>query len=80
LAFALTQVITLVAPRRIVIGGGVSLIGEKHWFDPLRQLTDRDVFAPFRGQYDIVPATLGEAVVVHGALAVARDALFAPQS
>jgi glucokinase len=38
-------------------------------------MTDRDVFEPFRGQFDIVPATLGEAVVVHGALALARDAI-----
>jgi glucokinase len=74
-AFALTQVIALLAPRRIVIGGGVSLIGEKLWFDPIRNLTDRDVFPPFRGHYDIVPATLGESVVVHGALAIARDSL-----
>ncbi len=76
-AFALTQVIALLAPRRIVIGGGVSLIGELNWFDPIRQLTNRDVFPPFRERYDIVPATLGESVVVHGALAVARDALAA---
>jgi glucokinase len=53
----------------------VSLIGEREWFDPIRQLTDRNVFPPFRGQCDIVAATLGEEVVVHGALAVARDAL-----
>ena len=78
-AFALTQVIALLAPRRIVIGGGVSLIGEKEWFEPIRQITDRDVFPPFQGQFDIVPATLGEAVVVHGALAVASDALIARQ-
>ena len=32
-AFALTQAIALLAPRRIVIGGGVSLIGEENWFD-----------------------------------------------
>ena len=76
-AFALTQVIALLAPRRIVIGGGVSLIGEKDWFDPIRQITNRDVFPPFRGQFDIVPATLGESVVVHGALAIARDTLAA---
>jgi glucokinase len=74
-AFALTQVIALLAPRRIVIGGGVSLIGEQDWFDPIRQMTDRNVFPPFRGQCDIVSATLGEEVVVHGALAVAREAL-----
>jgi glucokinase len=74
-AFALTQAIALLAPRRVVIGGGVSLIGDQNWFHPIRRLTDRDVFPPFRGQLDIVSATLGEEVVVHGALAVARDAL-----
>ncbi len=74
-AFALTQVIALLAPSRIVIGGGVSLIGEQNWFDPIRRLTNHDVFPPFREHYDIVPATLGESVVVHGALAIARDAL-----
>ena len=75
MAFALTQAITLLAPRRIVIGGGVSLVGEKLWFDPIRRLIDRDVFEPFRGRFDIVPAALGEEVVVHGALAIARDAI-----
>jgi len=74
-AFALTQVITLLAPRRIVIGGGLSLVGEKNWFDPIRRLIDHDVFQPFRGRFDIVPAALGEAVVVHGAMALARDAI-----
>jgi len=74
-AFALTQAIALLAPRRIVIGGGVSLVGDKSWFDPIRHLIDRDVFQPFRGRFDIVPAALGEAVVVHGALALARDAV-----
>jgi glucokinase len=74
-AFALTQVIALLAPRRIVIGGGVSQIGDLDWFEPIRRMTEQDVFPPFRGQYDIVSATLGEEVVVHGALAIARDAV-----
>jgi glucokinase len=73
LAFALTQLIALAAPRRIVIGGGVSLIGDDLWFEPIRKLVDRDVFPPFRNSYDIVPAALGEDVVVHGALALARN-------
>jgi glucokinase len=74
IAHALTQAITLLAPRRVVLGGGVSLIGERYWFEPIRRIVDRDVFRPFRGRFDIVPTVLGEEVVVHGALAVARDA------
>ena len=74
-AFAqgLRQAVTLLAPRRIVLGGGVSLIGEELWVGPVRERLDRDVFAPFRGTYDLVVATLGEDVVVQGALAIARD-------
>jgi glucokinase len=73
LADAISQVITLLCPRRIVIGGGVSLMGADLLFGPLRQLVAERVFAPFAGCYDIVPAQLGEEVVVHGALALARQ-------
>ncbi|QEH37888.1 Putative fructokinase [Aquisphaera giovannonii] len=74
LAYALRQAVALLAPRRIILGGGVSLIGEDHWFAPIRRLVDAEVFAPFRGSFDIVPAALGEEVVVHGALALALEA------
>ena len=40
-AFALTQAITLLAPRRIVFGGGVSLLRERLWFDPIRRLIEQ---------------------------------------
>jgi glucokinase len=75
LAQAIGHVLTLLCPRRIVIGGGVSLMGEQLLFEPLRKLVAERVFAPFAGCYDIVPAALGEAVVVHGALALARRRL-----
>ncbi len=75
MAFALRQAIAILAPARIILGGGVSLIGEAHWFEPIRGLVEAAVFAPFRGSYDIVPAALGEEVVVHGALALAHDAV-----
>ena len=70
----LAHAVTLLAPRRIILGGGVSLIGEELWFAPIRRELDRLVFPPFRGTYDVVPAALGEEVVIHGALALARDA------
>jgi glucokinase len=75
LAFALNQAITLLGPRRIILGGGVSLIGERLWFEPIRAAVDRDVFPAFQGTFDIQPAALGEEVVVHGALALAYDHL-----
>jgi glucokinase len=73
LARAVGEVIRLVCPRRVVIGGGVSLIGEERFFRPIRELVERDMFQAFAGLIDIVPAGLGEEVVVHGALALARQ-------
>ena len=55
------------------IGGGVSLIGEELLFGPLRRYVDERGFAAFAGLTDIVPAALGEEVVVHGALALASQ-------
>jgi glucokinase len=77
LALGITQVIALLCPRRIVIGGGVSLMGEELFFEPLRKKVASRVFRPFAGCYDIVPASLGEEVVVHGALALAKESAHA---
>jgi glucokinase len=72
LADAVCHVIALLCPRRIVIGGGVSLMGEELLFRPLREMVAERVFKPFADCYEMVPAALGEEVVVHGALALAR--------
>jgi glucokinase len=72
LADAICHVIALLCPRRIVLGGGVSLMGEKRLFEPPRKPVAERVFEPFAGRDDIVPAALDEDVVVHGALALAR--------
>jgi glucokinase len=74
LGWALAQAIALVNPARIVIGGGVSLIGQELFFEPLRQACRAVVFKPFAEIAEIVPAALGEEVVVHGAVALARAA------
>jgi glucokinase len=72
LAEGIQQVIKLLCPRRIVIGGGVSLMGDDLFFDPLRKKLAEREFPPFAGQTEVVPAALGEEVVIHGALALAR--------
>lgn len=71
LGWAVAQVITLLAPEVIVLGGGVSLIGEQWFFAPVREEVARYVFPPLLDSYRIVPAELGERVVVHGAIALA---------
>jgi glucokinase len=75
LADAINCVITLLCPRRIIIGGGVALMGEELLLSPLRKEVARNVFKPFAECYEVVPAALGEEVVVHGALALARRKL-----
>ena len=73
LAEAICQVIAILCPRRIVIGGGVALMGEQLLFGPLRRKVRERVFKPFADCFEIVPAALGEEVVVHGAMALARN-------
>ena len=75
LADAVCHVVALLCPRRVVIGGGVSLMGERLLFTPLRRMVAERVFRPFAGLTDVVPAALGEEVVVHGAIALARRKL-----
>ncbi len=75
LGWAVAQMITLLAPSCVVVGGGVSLLGEELFFAPLRGEVERYVFPALRGTYHIVPAVLGEEVMVHGAVAIAADAL-----
>ena len=71
LGWGIAQAITLTSPEVVVVGGGVSLMDESLFLAPLRGEVARYVFPPLAGKYEIRPAALGEAVVVHGALAVA---------
>ena len=75
LAEGVCSVIKLLCPRRVIIGGGVSLVGEDLLFAPLRRYVAERGFAAFAGLTDIVPAALGEEVVIHGALAYAKQKL-----
>jgi glucokinase len=73
LGWGIAQMVTLLAPAAVVIGGGVSLAGEQLFFTPVRNAVEKFVFPPFAGTYQILPARLGEEMVVHGALALAAD-------
>ncbi len=73
LGWAIAQTITLVAPEVVVVGGGVSSMDESLFLVPLRLEVDRYVFPPLAGKFQLVPAELGDEVVVHGALAAAAE-------
>jgi len=70
IGIALSNVVTLIHPERIAMGGGVSLLGEV-LLDPIRKHVDALCFGAFRGKYRIVPCALGEDVVLVGCLLLA---------
>jgi glucokinase len=67
LAIGISNMVALLHPERVILGGGVSLMGPLFW-EPLRSKIRRFEFGPFAGRYEIVPAALGEEVVVNGAV------------
>jgi glucokinase len=73
LASWLGSVVSLLDPDIIVIGGGVSHIGEP-LFSRLRQLVPRRTINPFAAQTPIVPAALDRDVGIYGGAAVILSA------
>ncbi|MGD1017724.1 MAG: ROK family protein [Verrucomicrobiia bacterium] len=67
---ALANAITLLNPDIVVVGGGVARAGEK-FLRPVRETVERFVFGPYRRNYRIVRAALGDTVVVAGAALLA---------
>ena len=61
------NVIALLHPQRIIIGGGVSLMGPLFWDELQKQVTMRSM-PVFASGVELVHAELGESVVVIGAL------------
>ena len=67
LGLAISNVVTLLHPERVVLGGGVSLMGSIFW--ELLQAEFRSRLMPtFAPQVELVPAKLQDDVVVTGAL------------
>jgi glucokinase len=69
---ALANAITLLNPDVVVVGGGVARAGQK-FLRPVRETAKRFVFGPYRRNYRIVPAALGDTVVVTGAAILAAN-------
>jgi glucokinase len=73
-AMALGNVVTLLHPERIALGGGVALMGDV-LLKPLRSALSARIFAPFNDTVQFVACELEEDVVVVGALLLAGDLL-----
>jgi glucokinase len=67
LGVAISNIVALLHPERVVLGGGVSLMGTLFW-DLLQTEVRSRVMPVFAQQVELVPAALKEDVVVIGAL------------
>ncbi|MBR1672068.1 MAG: ROK family protein [Fretibacterium sp.] len=74
MGMALANVLCLLQPQRIAVGGGVSLIGAP-LIDRIREETRRREFISNRGHWELVQCALGEAVVLQGAILLAAEAI-----
>jgi glucokinase len=74
LGAGLTDLINLLNPTMIIVGGGVTRAGELLWA-PMRRVIDAEAFPHARAAVRIVPAALGEDAGAIGAAAVARERL-----
>ena len=71
LGWGVAQVMALIDPDIVVVGGGVSLMGEDLFYSPLREAVARYLFPPIDDSWQLVAPELDEEVVVHGAMALA---------
>lgn len=71
LGAGITTFIHTFNPQLIVIGGGVSYIGDM-LFNPVREEVARRVMTAYKGTYEIVPSRLGTQSAALGAVAAAR--------
>ena len=67
LGIAISNVVALLHPERVILGGGVSLMGPLFWNTLQNEFRAR-VIPTFAPRVELVPAKLGEDVVVIGAL------------
>ncbi len=70
LGVGMANLVNLLNPELIVIGGGLTKMGER-LFEPVRRIIDRRAFCAAAQAVKVVPAQLGDDVGVLGAAAVA---------
>jgi len=69
IGLGLVNVIHIVEPQRIIVGGGVSRAGNL-LFDPIRRTVEERLMSPVYHGVDILPAALGDDVGLLGAVAL----------
>jgi len=67
LGIGLSNVLALLSPELIVIGGGVAKMGEL-LFGPIRKYTDKYIFIANKNRYEIVQSQLLDDAVIVGAI------------
>jgi glucokinase len=72
LGLGVAAIVTMLAPERVVIGGGVAMAGDL-LFDPLRREVRHRVKLVAVESVPILPAALGQDVGILGAAAVALE-------
>jgi glucokinase len=68
----LADLVNLLNPAMIIVGGGVARAGDLLWA-PMRRVVDAEAFPHARAAVRLVPAALGDDAGVVGAAAVARE-------
>lgn len=69
IGLGLVNLIHILEPKRVLIGGGVSLAGDL-LFEPIRETVDQQVMSPIYREVEILPAALGADVGLMGAVAL----------
>ena len=72
IGIALSNVLCLISPERIALGGGVSNMGEI-LLEPVRKSARVHDFVSSVGRYEIVPCELKESIVLVGSILLARQ-------
>jgi glucokinase len=72
IGIALSNVLCLISPERIALGGGVSNMGEI-LLEPVRKSARAHDFVSSVGRYEIVPCELKESIVLVGSILLARQ-------